>query len=541
MSGNVFFKDHPTLDLVDAESRVLVHAINSIGTSAMEHYGDLSPFGPDEMGSANGSWSLKLTPNGITLRQFRPQGGEFFQTLPPSDFNYFIQNSMGPMDFRFLCRKLELGALDMDKIHGRNLTRVFCDNRIPPESMPGNVMKFYRNSGEFDVLEFGDQMDSQFFIFEVKFYKLINSPGVFPLYFKPEHSRLYLRPQMSCEKKDDPIYISSDLSAALECLDVSMAWYQNCGNPEGIDWGILRQRESASFIWAHYPGDSLATRNSLAEALGFLADAQRQKIHVNLAKVIYPKENCGNPYSHEYLTTSGQINATPARLCYSMPKLTEHEIFALAEHYRISIDPALKDPYRVLLSTETKEMESLVPDLIYRAQMTYFFGGNSLSLLPSLLLMLHTINQGRSPQTLLLIPPEYKFRITQMLSSIPDTIGSIFTSDKIQEQDGLSELFEAHPEIILLMEDDTPSKVARNAMDRCLSEGKTVIFFNVREEKDVAIEEIASGTFVAATSEKGIIAKNMKDGKVRKYYTDENKIIVCNSSETELENVMKQK
>ena len=284
MGGNVFVKDHPVLDLVDAESRVLVHAINSIGTSAMESYGDLLPFGPDEMGIANGSWSLKLTPNGITLRQFEPQGGESFRTLAPFHFNDFLQLSMGPMDFRFLCRKLELGARDMDKIHGRHLTRVFCDNRMGTEFMSGSVLKFYRNSGEFDVLEWGDQMDSKFFIFEVKFYKLLNTSGIFPLYFKPERSRLYIRPQMSFEEKDDPIYISSDLSA-LGRIDVSMAWYQNCGRPEGIDWNILRQRKSASFIWTHYPDNLLATRNSLAEAVGFLADAQRQRIHVHLAKV----------------------------------------------------------------------------------------------------------------------------------------------------------------------------------------------------------------------------------------------------------------
>ena len=317
---------------IDAESRVTVWAVNHANSPLISKLGLTHVLGGAV--DASGQKILHTTGPGLTLERrdaVMPQGLlpyqgwmlptmaqapqqigyavplsiPLFSAVPPHEIQQTISEMTGGYDPVYVAEELGLLQRDMDKVTGPKLCRCFCDLTHLAD---GFNFACFNADGSFKarfVLQ-------NYSVFEVKWFKYTDSPGIGYFPFSPSVSAVYT------PVKCDGIF-TTDANLACANFPMDKGWLCTAGGVENLDWEIIRRYgKNARLVWTEFPDDPLLTYNQFLEAFGIVTEARRHGIEMNIVRAKAVTEASGIAVqAQESLLDSGKIKKVARR--YNLP------------------------------------------------------------------------------------------------------------------------------------------------------------------------------------------------------------------------------
>ena len=271
-----------------------------------------------------------------------------FQSLKPNEFPYALSKMTGQYDFIFLSRKLGLDKIDFDNIKEGIFVRTFADNQVDYYS-GWNWLPIRDHLGKFvrmNVL----YLDA---IFEFKFFKYVDRPGLYGFRFKPEHSGVWYRDAIFPGKA---VILDPDVLAVWNRTSPGNAGLIAAGNIADFDYEVFHGRP-VQLVWH---SDTPQCWNQFAVALNFLAEAKKHGVEVSLLK-------CSD--------------SSPANEILDLPQVRKQAL-----SYGLDIPAPLKEIGYVFFPTAHEEfIPRDIPFFWSKGSSTLFFGSGYKAILKKLL------------------------------------------------------------------------------------------------------------------------------------------------------------
>jgi len=353
------FEKSPFIEGIDAVSRVKLFGSNAVDSPEIIKYGDVTEILGGGITGGDGRFALLPSfGGGHALVEQNADGSQIIHPTPNvcpiAEMLASIARTPDVMSHcLMLSRKLHLNEKDPDLADGF-WKRSFCDFEQPVP--PGiKVLNFYAG-GIPDCREEVFCQNGYATVLEVKFFKMIDVPGVLKLFFKSNRSRLWS--DCVVPTPESRIFITSELGSVLVNSDKCFWWFQNCGDLANLNYSPYSSNRT-SFLVFETPEDTQRTKNSFAEALSFKAAALRNGVSISVAVVRleggYDLPECrGKGYSDP-----------------QQEELGDEAFLRRCDDYRLSIDPILRgNPYEVKLNSRDITPQRVLPFFFDQGRLT---------------------------------------------------------------------------------------------------------------------------------------------------------------------------
>ena len=202
-----------------------------------------------------------------------PVSNQRISSVTPADMQYLLSNMTDQYDFIFLCGRLGLDKMDFDHLNKGFFIRTFADNLM--ERFPGwNWLPIRDHLGSFIRMNVLYQKA----VFEFKFFKFVDRPGLYGFRFKPEHSGVWFRDGLP--EIGTTIIIDTCILDVWERISPANAGLIDVGDISEIEWKHFLGHE-VQYVWRP---DTLQSRNDLSKALHFLAEARKKGVDGGILK-----------------------------------------------------------------------------------------------------------------------------------------------------------------------------------------------------------------------------------------------------------------
>lgn len=416
-------------------------------------------------------------------------------------------------DYIFLCNMQGLDKIDFDNINTGIFIRTFVENTIPtPPGWIGLPVRDHLGSFlRLNVLFNG-------FVFELKYFKYVDRPGIYGFRFKPEHSGVWFPDVIM---PGETIILDTDSNAVWNRTSPANAGLIVAGNIAGIDYKIF-PGHPVQHVWR---SDTLQSRDQFAGALNFLAESKKHGVDVSILK-------CNS--------------SSPANEILDLPQVRKQALY-----YGLDIPAPLKEIGYVFIPTAHAEfLPQDIPFFWSKGCSTLFFGSGYKAILTKLLKAFCQVPQdvqatavlsdsengnmrcGMFPrkQVGVFYAPTTESRIRKIIGQMELDIPCI-CSTVLQKEDALeTALYRNEIKVLFVVYAEyIPPKDLADVLDLCERiQVVTGLFSLVASEKKPSPEDVLKGTvkdlvsqsYLVSADGNSVITKDM-DTEITERYTFE--------------------